>query len=138
MGRRKKDDDIFWLTLGLFGIGWLLCKTAKVLFSLPKISLSAPQTKVSALKTAEKYVWSFEDFAYLSLFFTIIGIVAAAINEIFSPLAICGFVLYRMFSALERSKNETHIWKMPKKIFVSLCIFCILAGVAAQLFILLN
>ena len=46
MGRRKKDDDTFLLALGLFGAGWLACKAAKALFSMPKIPNPPPQSIV--------------------------------------------------------------------------------------------
>ena len=80
VGRRKKDDDTFWLALGLFGAGWLACKAAKALFSMPKIPNPPPQTRVPQEDDNE---WAV--FLLGVLLLIIIGLLFL-ISDIFIPL----------------------------------------------------
>ena len=79
MGRRKKDDGTFLLALGLFGAGWLACKAAKALFSMPKIPNPPPQS----ILTDEDN--EFVAFVF-GIFFLIISLLLVWCSEIFVPL----------------------------------------------------
>ena len=79
MGRRKKDDGTYLLAVGLFGAGWLVCNAVKVLFSMPKIPNSPPQSIVTDEDN------EFAAFVF-GIFFLIISLLLVWYSEIFVPL----------------------------------------------------
>ena len=88
MGRRKKDDGTFWLALGLYGAGWVVCKAVKCLFSLPKIPNPPPQSIVPKEQENE--------YAALSsgIFFLIVSIILILFSEKFALLLIIPLIFF--------------------------------------------
>ena len=81
MGRRKKDDGTYLLAVGLFGVGWLACKAAKALFSLPKIP-NPPPSQIRVPQEDDNEWSAFCLGVFLLLFVGLLNL----ISDVFLPL----------------------------------------------------
>ena len=111
MGRRKKDDDTFLLALGLLGAGWLACKAAKALFSMPKIPNPPPYT---IPKDEENETIAF----VIGIFFLIVAGLFSLLDKIFVPFLTVPLICF-ILGFVYRSKRLKKKMLQQKQPFIS-------------------
>ena len=105
MGRRKKDDGTFWLALGLYGAGWVVCKAVKALFSMPKLPNPPVQQRLSNQNDCEAFEF------VLGIILMVIVLVFLAILDVSAPCMLLGpivfsaFFIYRYCKKKKKSKK---------------------------------